>query len=352
MASSKVRAAYKRLLSGNSTEQPLRIPATDVNPDNTSFDGSFRVLTACARRSWLTVPAGHLSSRAGLAPYSGSMAKSPPKKPKDPAKPTRAKARAAGRQADAGRARRPAQSGINKGTAGMGSGHRAPAAAGQFLGPPPRFFRRAQGAQVDAEGISTKRRSATMRPRRSPGSIRQLARELGTRRRRRLSSPSPAGGGSSAEARQSEGGRGGVADAKRFTPPAGFQPATSPSRGRWKKASRTELIPNTACRAPTCRQARGGLASMGVAATAQSLEQLLREGRAGILRRDAVDAAPPAAAGEIRRRPETRHRVRLRAEGRPAAGDQGTGRRRASATTARRCCSASPARARPSPWRR
>ena len=33
-------------------------------------------------------------------------------------------------------------------------------------------------------------------------------------------------------------------------------------------------------------------------------------------------------------------------------GDQGPGRGRASATTARRCCSASPARARPSPWPR
>ena len=49
---------------------------------------------------------------------------------------------------------------------------------------------------------------------------------------------------------------------------------------------------------------------------------------------------------------QLRHQVRLRAEGRPAAGDQGPGRGRAAATTARRCCSASPAPARPSPWRR
>ena len=50
-------------------------------------------------------------------------------------------------------------------------------------------------------------------------------------------------------------------------------------------------------------------------------------GPAGV-RRPAVDAAPPAAAGEVRRRHPPRHQVRLRAEGRPAAGDRGTGRGR------------------------
>ena len=43
--------------------------------------------------------------------------------------------------------------------------------------------------------------------------------------------------------------------------------------------------------------------------------------------RGAMDPAPAAAAGEIRRRQALRHRVGLRAEGRPAAGDQGAGRR-------------------------
>ena len=68
---------------------------------------------------------------------------------------------------------------------------------------------------------------------------------------------------------------------------------------------------------------------MGVAATAESLDSLLREGRAEFKRRGRLDAASPAAAGEIRRRPAPRHQVRLRAEGRPAAGDQGAGRGRA-----------------------
>ena len=69
--------------------------------------------------------------------------------------------------------------------------------------------------------------------------------------------------------------------------------------------------------------------SMGVAATAESLDKLLREGRAEFTTGAvALDAAPPAAPGEIRRRPAPRHQVRLRAEGRPAAGDQGAGRGR------------------------
>ena len=79
--------------------------------------------------------------------------------------------------------------------------------------------------------------------------------------------------------------------------------------------------------------------------------QLLREGRPEF-RETAVDAAPAAAAGEIRRRPAARHQVRVRAEGRPAAGDRRAGRGRQARTTAPRCCSASPARARPSPWRK
>ena len=41
-----------------------------------------------------------------------------------------------------------------------------------------------------------------------------------------------------------------------------------------------------------------------------------------------MDAAPAAAAGEIRRRPEIRHQIRVRAEGRPARGDPRVGRRR------------------------
>ena len=73
---------------------------------------------------------------------------------------------------------------------------------------------------------------------------------------------------------------------------------------------------------------RGDISSMGVTATAQALDALLREGRAEFTRRDRLDAAPPAAAGEIRRRPAPRHQVRVRAEGRPADRDRGTGRGR------------------------
>ena len=72
--------------------------------------------------------------------------------------------------------------------------------------------------------------------------------------------------------------------------------------------------------------------TLGVTASMQALEKLLREGRAGIprgRRHQDLDAAPAAAAGKIRRRAPARDQVRLRSEGRPAAGDQGTGRRRA-----------------------
>ena len=42
-----------------------------------------------------------------------------------------------------------------------------------------------------------------------------------------------------------------------------------------------------------------------------------------------MDAAPAAAAGQIRRRPQARHQIRFRSQGRSADGDQGPGRRRA-----------------------
>ena len=65
-----------------------------------------------------------------------------------------------------------------------------------------------------------------------------------------------------------------------------------------------------------------------------------------------LDAAPAAAAGKIRRRP-------ARSSSNPNSIPRATSRRRSrnwskacGATTARRCCSASPARARPSPWPR
>ena len=71
-------------------------------------------------------------------------------------------------------------------------------------------------------------------------------------------------------------------------------------------------------------------APSGVTATAQALEKLLREGR----RNSPTAAAPPSGrrtGRRGRRNPKAaaaRHQVRLRAQGRPAAGDRGAGRGR------------------------
>ena len=70
------------------------------------------------------------------------------------------------------------------------------------------------------------------------------------------------------------------------------------------------------------------------------------------IRRAAVDAAPPAAAGKIRRRPAAGDPIGFRAQGRSAAPPSPTWSKACGARTAPRCCSASPAPARPSPWRR
>ena len=68
--------------------------------------------------------------------------------------------------------------------------------------------------------------------------------------------------------------------------------------------------------------------------------------------RQALGAPPPAAAGEVRRRHPVHDQVRVRAGRRPAEGHRRARRRRAPARSATRCCSASPARARPSRWPR
>ena len=70
------------------------------------------------------------------------------------------------------------------------------------------------------------------------------------------------------------------------------------------------------------------------------------------IRRAAVDAAPPAAAGEIRRRPAAGDPIGFRAQGRPADRRSPTWSKACGARTAPRCCWASPAPARPSPWPR
>ena len=157
---------------------------------------------------------------------------------------------------------------INKGTAGLGSGTGLDAAAGQFLGPAAGFLRRAQGAQVE-QGISRKRRRRSSTGPPVSGLDPQLAEELG------------------------------LSDDLKYRLPR----ADLPKPG-------------------------SGLASMGVAATPAVAGALAARGPPGICRHP-VDAAPPAAAGEIRRRHHAQDRLRLRAARRPAAGDQGTGRRRA-----------------------
>ena len=78
------------------------------------------------------------------------------------------------------------------------------------------------------------------------------------------------------------------------------------------------------------RPPRNKMEALGVKATADALENLIRDGRPEFRRRrrpaESLDAAPPAAPGEIRRRRALRDQVRIRAEGRPADRDRRTGR--------------------------
>ena len=76
-----------------------------------------------------------------------------------------------------------------------------------------------------------------------------------------------------------------------------------------------------------------------------------RDRPAGIPRQD-LGAAPAAAAGEVRGRRAAPHRLRVRAEGRPAARRSPSWWRASTRRSATRCCSASPARARPTRWPR
>ena len=79
------------------------------------------------------------------------------------------------------------------------------------------------------------------------------------------------------------------------------------------------------------RPPRNKMEALGVKATADALENLIRDGRPEFKGDDgqmrSLDAAPAAAPGKIRRRRALRDQVRIRAEGRPADRDQGTGRR-------------------------
>ena len=201
-----------------------------------------------------------------------------------------------------------AQSGIAKGTAGMGSGTGLAAAAGQFVRPPRRFLRRPQGAQSTPKGF---RRSAAARLRRRAGH----------------------------RARSGAGAGTGLGDDE----PA--RPHADPQRMPKYRAPRRRN------RAEADRRSRR-LSSMGVAATAQALETAAARGPRRNSRAQAVDAAPPAAPGKIRRRPATSSSSRTSSRRATSRRRSRSWSRASSATTARRCCSASPAPARPSPWRR
>ena len=132
------------------------------------------------------------------------------------------------------------------------------------MGPAPRFFRGAQGAQIDPKGIQ---RGVAGRFRRASGD----------------------------RPRSQTGGR-----ARSFrrgkVPPAARRLADAARRFR------RHGQPAVPGKAPSRRPS-------------------------GILRHP-MDAAPPSASGEIGRRQDVRHRIGLRPERRSAAGDQGSGRGR------------------------
>ncbi len=102
---------------------------------------------------------------------------------------------------------------------------------------------------------------------------------------------------------------------------------------------------------PAVRNQKLANEMMGSPASQHALDALLREGRAEFAEQPWVPHRPPRPEKSEGGQPP-RHQV-------GASSRRATSRRRStswsrasSATTAPRCCSASPARARPSPWRR
>jgi excinuclease ABC subunit B len=206
----------------------------------------------------------------------------PPKKPKkDPARPTRAKAARPDEPATSDALADLLNPGIARGTAGLGSG--------TGLQPPPdnswdrrRDFSAAHTARKSAKS-TTKPRGFQEAEQRSysaspiTGLDPVLARELGLiDDGSDLASPSPASISSPSPAgrRSREGARGGVAEAPQGSPPPGaLRAPTSPLHEEVKRDGKYRL-PRADLPKPGL-----GLSSMGVAATAQALETLLREGR-------------------------------------------------------------------------
>ena len=155
----------------------------------------------------------------------------------------------------------------------------ARAAAGQFLRSPRRFLQRPPGAGV---GGARLRRSAAAEL------YRQNARAGGTRPR------------SGAKPRHRGAGRGTACRSRHFAHAAAAVDHAGARRHQFLRQRRQPAI----ARPLAARRPRR-------------------------ISRHAVDAAPPAAAGQVRRRPPLRHQIRFRTEGRPADRRRRPGRRRA-----------------------
>ena len=192
---------------------------------------------------------------------------------KDPAKPTRAKAARPDQPPTDPALAELLNPGIGQGTAGPGSQTGLEPPPGQLVRPPRRLFRRAPGAQVDRAGLQ---RDTTVRLRREGN--RACGRGAAGRRR-------------------------------------GARPS---ARLRGRRGVRSGEHGQEQCRQLPWRHRRGR--------DRQCTREIAARRPAGV-QRAAVDAAPPAAAGEVGRWPAAGYPVQLRSEGRPAAGDRRPGGR-------------------------
>ena len=157
----------------------------------------------------------------------------PPKKPKDPAKPTRAKASRPDAPPTPDALADLLNPGIKRGTRRHGLRHRQgfqpAAAAGQFVRPPPRFLRRAPGAEIDPR----LRRGAAARLRRGLADHRtRSGAGAGTRADSGRARSRPARRDHQIDARQIPAAQGRPADARR----AGLAWARSAA---WPRSSRS-----------------------------------------------------------------------------------------------------------------
>ena len=252
-------------------------------------------------------------------PIFGAMAKSPDKsRRRDPRAPTRAKAARPDAPPTPDALADLLNPAINKGTAGLGPS----TGKNPNLTPPPETswerrqdFSAAHTARKSLEGFLARRRSRITPPRRSPGSIRRWRKNWAWATRRTL--PLPCRG----EGRAAKAGGVGQPRANSSPPPDRPPPREREalSKGEVKKDDAKYRLPRADL--PTQPGGFAGIASQ------QSLDRLLREGRPEFAAQPWTPHRPP--------RPEKseggvalQDRLRLRAAGRPAAGDQGTGRGR------------------------